>query len=40
MRKTLNLDIYSKFEGNFEGILENPGEIAHIGWKISGVLKG
>ena len=32
-RSTLNLGICSKFWGNFEGILGNPGEIPHIGGK-------
>ena len=37
--KNLNLGICSKFEGNFEGILRNPGEIPHIGWKTLGVYR-
>ena len=35
--KNLNLGICSKFGGNFEGILGNPGEIPHIGWNTLGV---
>ena len=35
--KPLNLGICSKSLGNFEGILGNPGEIPHIGWKTLGV---
>ena len=31
--KTLNVDICSKFWGNFKEILGNPGVIPHIGWK-------
>ena len=35
--KNMNLGICSKFGGgNFEGILGNPGEIPHIGWKTVG----
>ena len=37
--KNLNLGICSKFWGNFEGILGNPGEIPHIGWKTLGVYR-
>ena len=37
--KNLNLGICSKFGGNFEGILGNPGEIPHIGWKTLGVYR-
>ena len=36
---TLNLGICSKFWGNFEGILGNPGEIPHIGRKTLGVYR-
>ena len=37
--RNLNLGICSKFGGNFEGILGNPGEIPHIGWKTLGVYR-
>ena len=37
VEKTFNLDICSKFLGNFEGILGNPGKIPRVGWKIRGV---
>ena len=37
--KNLNLGICSEFGGNFEGILGNPGEIPHIGWKTLGVYR-
>ena len=37
--KNLNLGICSKFGGNFEGILGNPGEIPHIGWNTLGVYR-
>ena len=36
---TLSLDTSSKFLGNFEGILGNPGEIPHIGRKALGVYR-
>ena len=36
---TLNLGICSKFLGNFEGILGNPGEIPHVGWKTLGIYR-
>ena len=36
---TLSLDTSSKFLGNFEGILGNPGEIPHIGRKTLGVYR-
>ena len=31
MCKTLNLNICSNVQGNFEGILGSPGKIPHIG---------
>ena len=34
---TLTLKVCSKGQGNFEGILGNPGEIRHIGCRTSGV---
>ena len=37
--ETLNMDSYSKFWGNLEGIWGNPGEIPHIGWKIPRVYR-
>ena len=37
--ETLNMDSYSKFWGNLEGLWGNPGEIPHIGWKISRVYR-
>ena len=36
---TLNLGICSKSGGNFEGILGNPREIPHFGWKNLGVYR-
>ena len=39
VNNTLNVDICSKFGGNFEEILGNPGEIPHIGWKTLGVYR-
>ena len=37
--KTLNMDSWFKFWENLEGIWGNPGEMPHIGWKISGVYR-
>ena len=36
---TLNMESCSKFWENLEGILGNPPEIPHIGWKIPRVYR-